>query len=67
MSMNWKTATDPSDQTLALHISTSASSRPAGMILPGADRYAWITPDFAVGSTSAHYGPQDREVASPWI
>jgi hypothetical protein len=29
---------------------------------PGADRYTYITPDFAMGSTSAHYGPQNREI-----
>ncbi|MBV9864847.1 MAG: hypothetical protein JO316_05825 [Abitibacteriaceae bacterium] len=36
---------------------------------PGAVRYNYITPDFAIGSTSANYGAQDKlltvELASP--
>ena len=29
---------------------------------PGMDRYNYITPDFAVGSASHYYGPQDMEL-----
>jgi hypothetical protein len=53
----------PSDQTLALAHLDERIVKARWDDTPGADRYAWITPDFAVGSTSAHYGPQDREVA----
>ena len=31
-------------------------------VLPGQDRYVLITPDFAIGSASAYYGPQDKRV-----
>jgi hypothetical protein len=29
----------------------------------GQDRYTYITPDFAVGSSSGYYGPQDKQIA----
>lgn len=29
---------------------------------PGQDRYVFLTPDFAIGSASASYGPQDKTV-----
>jgi hypothetical protein len=29
-------------------------------LLPAAQRYNYVTPDFAIGSTSGDYGPQDR-------
>lgn len=53
----------PSDQILALAHLEPRIVKARWDEIPGADRYAYITPDFAVGSTSAHYGPQDREVA----
>ena len=30
---------------------------------PGADRYHYVTPDYAIGSSSGNYGPQDRLLA----
>ena len=30
---------------------------------PGQDRYNYITPEFALGSSSCYYQPQDREIA----
>jgi len=30
---------------------------------PGADCYHYLTPDFSIGSTSGHYGPQDMLLA----
>jgi hypothetical protein len=34
---------------------------------PGQDRYVWLTPHFALGSTSADYGPQDKPIALDWV
>jgi hypothetical protein len=30
---------------------------------PGPDRYHYITPDFAIGSSTSNYGPQDKLIA----
>jgi hypothetical protein len=34
---------------------------------PGQDRTVWLTQHFALGSTSADYGPQDKPIALDWV
>jgi hypothetical protein len=53
----------PSEDILAVAHSSERVIKAKWDDGPGQDRYTYITPDFAVGSTSAYYGPQDREVA----
>src|SRR5262249_52863672 len=30
----------------------------------GKDRYNYVTPDYTIGSTSAYYGPQDKQIVA---
>jgi hypothetical protein len=53
---------EPSPEILALAREPERVVKETWDQTPGADRYTYITPDFAIGSTSAYYGAQDREV-----
>jgi hypothetical protein len=53
----------PSADILALaHLPSRLIHQRTG-ILPGQDRTCFLTPDFAIGSTSAYHGPQDRQLS----
>ena len=54
----------PAPETLALAALPQRVIRSKFGPGPGQDRYQWITPDLALGSSSAYYGPQDRRICA---
>jgi hypothetical protein len=53
----------PSDEILGLARLNERIVKSRWDQLPGTDTYLFITPDFAVGSSSAYYAAQNRELA----